>query len=767
MNSNRFTFSIITPSFNQGEFIEDTIQSILMQEGDFYIDYIIMDGRSTDSSVDIIKKYEQLLRENCLQKNIDGNTYYVSENRDFMWNKCKGIRYRWVSKKDRGPVNAINKGFKKSIGDFVVWLNSDDYYLHKNVLSFVRDAHLKQPNVLLITGDCSIVDRNGKELWKHAVGRINLKELIYLDYHVSQPATFIHASLIDKFTLNENLKCTFDAEYFISMFVNGVQYEKLHHELVAFRMYGENITDNKALKMKAFRERLFIIRKYSDNIFYSVLGSVYQFCTYVLQNANMGSFFKKGYTYFMKWYKAFCYKKIIGEQYDERYRIKDIMNNHHMKTEEIKQKKILLVYHSNICNKTCGINSYFYHMFKILSEQGFVIDIFAPQSFDDNWENTEFITNVFLPSANDSFVDTIGDSIVEERGVLNWIHKSEIERFKKIESDYTYIIYSYVYYAELSKYVGDKTKNILSMTDFCSLQQMQTGGQKFENIIAEEIKAIKLFDTIIGISLDEISFFSNFTDNTQYFYLPHFIPVPHIRNIEKNIDILFLGSDNPHNVRGIQWFLENVYPFIHDKNYKIVIAGKVSQKIDKNQYPKIQYIDHVDDLETLFSSTRLLICPMFSGTGLKIKIVEAMSYGIPVVCTFKSMIGFPEKYENGCIISDTPDRFADSINQILSDDHLRGTLAQQARHQYDKYFNESSAKITLRKIFGDGNSLYTKPQEVNNFVTRQKNNKKNFFVTRGIMIRYLNVYLAKIVFALFSPRKFVRKYLNILKAKIK
>ena len=83
------TFTVVTPSYNQGEFIEDTIRSILSQKGDFYIEYIIKDGLSTDDSVDIIRKYDTLLSE---------KKYNV---------QCKGVSYHWESKKDNGQADAI------------------------------------------------------------------------------------------------------------------------------------------------------------------------------------------------------------------------------------------------------------------------------------------------------------------------------------------------------------------------------------------------------------------------------------------------------------------------------------------------------------------------------------------------------------------------------------------------------------------------------------------------------------------------------------
>lgn len=91
--------SVITPSLNQGEFIEKTIQSVLNQEGDFELEYIVIDGGSTDNTLDIIKKYQDSLI--------------------------------WVSEKDRGQSDAINKGFNMASGDLLAWLNSQMIHTKK------------------------------------------------------------------------------------------------------------------------------------------------------------------------------------------------------------------------------------------------------------------------------------------------------------------------------------------------------------------------------------------------------------------------------------------------------------------------------------------------------------------------------------------------------------------------------------------------------------------------------------------------------------
>ena len=142
---NSLIFSLVTPSYNSDKFIAKTIESILLQEGDFYIDYIIMDGGSTDKTVNIIKKYETLLREK-------------------KWKvRCQGIEYRWVSEKDNGQADAINKGFDKARGDILNWINADDRLL-PGALSSVARSVRDNPDAGLWVGGCHLVNSTGKVL---------------------------------------------------------------------------------------------------------------------------------------------------------------------------------------------------------------------------------------------------------------------------------------------------------------------------------------------------------------------------------------------------------------------------------------------------------------------------------------------------------------------------------------------------------------------------------------------------------------------------
>ncbi|MDP3996378.1 MAG: glycosyltransferase family 2 protein [bacterium] len=104
-------FSIVTPVYNGQKYIAETIESVLSQEGDFEIEYIIEDGGSTDGTTEIIKSYAE---------KVSSGSFPL---------KCRGVSLKWTSEKDRGMYDAINKGFTKATGDIYAWINSDDTYL--------------------------------------------------------------------------------------------------------------------------------------------------------------------------------------------------------------------------------------------------------------------------------------------------------------------------------------------------------------------------------------------------------------------------------------------------------------------------------------------------------------------------------------------------------------------------------------------------------------------------------------------------------------
>lgn len=154
--------SIVTPSFNQARFLEATVRSVLEQDYP-NLEYLIVDGGSTDGSVDIIKKYADRLA----------------------W---------WVSEKDGGQTDAINKGFARAKGEILAWINSDDTYEPGAVSAAVKYLQ-EHPDVGLVYGDTNFIDEEGRVIGKFAARQTDYARLRRGYVHIPQQAAFFRADL--------------------------------------------------------------------------------------------------------------------------------------------------------------------------------------------------------------------------------------------------------------------------------------------------------------------------------------------------------------------------------------------------------------------------------------------------------------------------------------------------------------------------------------------------------------------------------------------
>lgn len=201
--------SIITPSYNQARFIEQTIQSVLNQQYPNF-EYIVMDGGSTDATIDILKKYDRSIR--------------------------------WRSQPDNGQSAAINEGLRLATGEIVGFLNSDDLY-EPGAFNLVGQYFTTFPDKNWVTGFCRIIDENGhehrslirqyKQWW---LKRYRYQTLLVLNY-IAQPATFWRRSLIeDVGLLNEQEHLAMDYEYWLRI---GQKHRLglISHQLAAFRIH--------------------------------------------------------------------------------------------------------------------------------------------------------------------------------------------------------------------------------------------------------------------------------------------------------------------------------------------------------------------------------------------------------------------------------------------------------------------------------------------------------------------------------------------------
>lgn len=237
-------FFIVTPSFNQGHFIEQTIASILDQLG-VKVDLLVMDGGSTDSTLKVLKKYDK--HPNLL----------------------------WVSEKDQGQSDALNKGIKAIAKlnpkptDIFAFLNSDDYYLPNSLLQ-VAQIFSQNPNAMWLVGDAVIVNERGQEI-QPLIRAYKKFWRLFLSAHllsilnpIPQPATFIrYSALIKTGLFNQNLRYTMDYEYWHRLFQAVGKPITTSTPLAAFRIHDQSKGGSQFEKQ--FAEELQVASQYTIN----------------------------------------------------------------------------------------------------------------------------------------------------------------------------------------------------------------------------------------------------------------------------------------------------------------------------------------------------------------------------------------------------------------------------------------------------------------------------------------------------------------------
>ncbi len=197
--------SIVTPSFNQDRFLEETIRSVVLQNYP-NTELIIIDGGSSDASVEIIKKYSP-------------------------W-----IAY-WVSEKDQGQSHALNKGFEKATGDWIGWQNSDDIYRQEAFFHFLQACKQKKADVFF--GHCDTIDSDSKVIQSHFYPPFSFFELKYGGWNITNQATFFSRAIINDFRINESYRYAMDGDFYFRIAANGSSFALINRVLGAFRLHGD------------------------------------------------------------------------------------------------------------------------------------------------------------------------------------------------------------------------------------------------------------------------------------------------------------------------------------------------------------------------------------------------------------------------------------------------------------------------------------------------------------------------------------------------
>ena len=238
--------SIITPSFNQGAFLEETIKSVINQNYP-NLEYIIIDGGSSDNSVEIIKKYKK----------------YLSY---------------WISEKDEGQSDAINKGFEKATGDILAWINSDDQY-YPDV--FNQIAHAFATNkVDLMYGYHNDVNTQGKTIRKGIFVPFNTYAF-KIGFAICQPTSFWRKEVWETCgPLNKSLLFCMDYDFYCRVVKNKYIIKSFPTLICKFRYHTESKSMNFHSRFKD--ETIFLQKNYFPEIWSNPNSSFFAKCLYFI-----------------------------------------------------------------------------------------------------------------------------------------------------------------------------------------------------------------------------------------------------------------------------------------------------------------------------------------------------------------------------------------------------------------------------------------------------------------------------------------------------
>lgn len=236
-NHNTPLVSIITPSYNQALFLEQTILSVLNQTYT-NIEYVIIDGESTDGSVEIIKKYEDKLKY-------------------------------WVSEKDKGQADGINKGLQHCSGQLFAYLNSDDL-LEQDAIEKVIEVYKIKNDVAIYFGKCSTINETGILIKAPSGESVTFEWMLKNGMlpKIYQPACFFNAELIDRMPLlKEELKFVMDYELILYLSKKYIS-EFIDHPLAIYRKHPQAKTSISSKLM--YLEKLKVQKQYGGNVWWNL-----------------------------------------------------------------------------------------------------------------------------------------------------------------------------------------------------------------------------------------------------------------------------------------------------------------------------------------------------------------------------------------------------------------------------------------------------------------------------------------------------------------
>jgi polysaccharide biosynthesis protein PslH len=258
------------------------------------------------------------------------------------------------------------------------------------------------------------------------------------------------------------------------------------------------------------------------------------------------------------------------------------------------------------------------------------------------------------------------------------------------------IIVEYVFFSKALECFGSTCLKVIDTHDIFAnrykiYEQKGQAPQWFSTTSREESRGLKRADVIVAIQSQEAKHLSQQLKNQEIVTVGHLVNLNRLQRPDRRNTILFLASGNPINIDAFQYFVKEVFPIALRKkpDMALILAGTICHYVkDSNNYTKL---GEVESLEFAYSQADLVVNPIRFGTGLKIKNIEALAFGKPLITSSIGAVGMEEGINSAFEVADNPEQFSEVIISILTDEKYYQKISDKA-YAFASNWNQSCLK---------------------------------------------------------------------------
>jgi glycosyltransferase involved in cell wall biosynthesis len=365
--------------------------------------------------------------------------------------------------------------------------------------------------------------------------------------------------------------------------------------------------------------------------------------------------------------------------------------------------RVFYFYPHNPFERSCGTHIYCLQVARHLAEKGWEMDLLSfngfTNFFDEDLVASPQIFSRILPvtwsNPEQTLTENFGTMCSQKhRGLQDFVNEALMSKCRELFSRNRYdaCIIHYPYWARLLDAVPPSCLKILITSDILTFQNTQGADgdcRDFGTMLEDEINRLRAFDFIVAISELQKIFYSFFLSQDKLVYLPVFFDQRVAKKDSIIYDAVIVGSDNPHNKLGISWFFNEVLPLL-PQDIRIAIVGNIGNEVRTSDI-RLSVLGRLNDLSEVYSISGICLSPLLTGTGQKIKVIEALSYGLPVVATRSGLLGVKATEDDGCFLGESPEVFAEHLVKLSRNKFLRLEASHKAHRFFLANFTEDIA----------------------------------------------------------------------------